>query len=300
MDRGSAPGGDLLRLLAWAGLLAAVILLLGRVPAPLSVVESVAAPMVGSGSWSQLWTALNAQDPLLVVFTAGRAVLLLLAWYQLGLVLLGCLARLVRLGRLLATVELLTLPPLRRLLWGAVGLSMSVGGLPAPAGALPAPPATLSAAPAPPGVLGPEALPHGSTSARPAAPGGRRSRAAPAVLLPPGADGSPVVSRRRPRALRPPRAQNPAGSSATDAERQRPDAPSGREHSWTVQPGDHLWAIAEATVRQIRPAAGREEVASYWLRLVERNRPRLPDPANPDLILPGMQVRLPPIEAGPS
>jgi nucleoid-associated protein YgaU len=52
-----------------------------------------------------------------------------------------------------------------------------------------------------------------------------------------------------------------------------------------VQPGDHLWNIAERTA----PA----DVATYWRRLVELNRPRLADPDNPDLLFPGDVVVLP-------
>ncbi|WP_262320999.1 hypothetical protein [Acidiferrimicrobium sp. IK] len=38
-----------------------------------------------------------------------------------------------------------------------------------------------------------------------------------------------------------------------------------------------------------------EALARYWWQLVEVNRPRLPDPSNPDFVLPGMTVILPPV-----
>ena len=49
-----------------------------------------------------------------------------------------------------------------------------------------------------------------------------------------------------------------------------------------VQPGDHLWSIAERT------SAG--DVAAHWVALVEANRARL---ADPDLVLPGQVLALP-------
>lgn len=66
--------------------------------------------------------------------------------------------------------------------------------------------------------------------------------------------------------------------------------PNSSATTWTVQPGDHLWGIAEATAAD----DSLETIAAHWLRIIEINRHRLPDPGNPDLILPGMVVELPP------
>jgi hypothetical protein len=75
-----------------------------------------------------------------------------------------------------------------------------------------------------------------------------------------------------------------------------PPVPPPEESTVTLGPGDHLWAVAERTVAAAR---GRDpverEVARYWRRLVELNRPHLPDPADPDLVFPGDVVRLPPV-----
>ena len=64
--------------------------------------------------------------------------------------------------------------------------------------------------------------------------------------------------------------------------------------TWLVQPGDHLWSIAERTLagawaRSVSDA----EVAPYWRDLIELNRARLADPSNPDLIFPGQTFVLP-------
>ena len=55
---------------------------------------------------------------------------------------------------------------------------------------------------------------------------------------------------------------------------------------WIVEPGDHFWSIAEHTQP---PGVGLEQ---HWRKLIELNRDRLPDPSNPDLILPGMSLRV--------
>lgn len=55
-----------------------------------------------------------------------------------------------------------------------------------------------------------------------------------------------------------------------------------------VRPGDSLWAIA---ARQLGPTADVADVASYWRRIHDLNAAAIgPDP---DLILPGQQLRLP-------
>ena len=63
---------------------------------------------------------------------------------------------------------------------------------------------------------------------------------------------------------------------------------------WELAAGDHLWSVAE---RVLHTAWGRaptdREVVPYWSRLVDDNRPRLADPANPDLVFPGQVVALP-------
>jgi nucleoid-associated protein YgaU len=61
-----------------------------------------------------------------------------------------------------------------------------------------------------------------------------------------------------------------------------------------VRPGDSLWSIAAATVSGHRETS-EHSVARYWWRVVEANRPHLPDPADPDLLFAGDVVRLPPL-----
>lgn len=103
---------------------------------------------------------------------------------------------------------------------------------------------------------------------------------------PPGVSGlSPAptpgatASRRIPSSITP-RGMDPRGSPAT----------------WTVKPGDNLWSIAESVVAAHLGRTPRtREIAPYWDRLIEANRPRLPDPDNPSLIFSGEVMALPPL-----
>jgi nucleoid-associated protein YgaU len=64
--------------------------------------------------------------------------------------------------------------------------------------------------------------------------------------------------------------------------------------TWTVAAGEHFWSIAEAVVgRRTDRTPTTSEVARYWAELIEVNRPLLPDPSNPDLLYPGIALRLP-------
>ena len=61
--------------------------------------------------------------------------------------------------------------------------------------------------------------------------------------------------------------------------------------TWIVEPGDHLWGIAAATVAERSGSEDHMEVVRYWLKLIEANADTVGD--NPDLIYPGQLIRLP-------
>ncbi len=100
----------------------------------------------------------------------------------------------------------------------------------------------------------------------------------------------------------PPSSALPAGAFAAPVPGRglrHPVAIAGGEparSTYVLVPGDHLWKVAEQTLTGVleRPPAP-EMLARYWWQLVELNRARLPDPANPDFVLPGMTVVLPPV-----
>ncbi|MGH8952868.1 MAG: LysM peptidoglycan-binding domain-containing protein [Acidimicrobiia bacterium] len=64
--------------------------------------------------------------------------------------------------------------------------------------------------------------------------------------------------------------------------------------SVVVEPGDHLWKISEAHVDSLLGRSAQpEEVAPYWLTVIEVNRDQLQS-GDPDLIYPGEEIKLPP------
>jgi LysM repeat protein len=62
-----------------------------------------------------------------------------------------------------------------------------------------------------------------------------------------------------------------------------------------VVAGDTLWTIAQDHLAKASGEPTNREVAAYWLRVVEANRDRLAS-GDPDLIYPGEQIVLPPVD----
>jgi hypothetical protein len=82
----------------------------------------------------------------------------------------------------------------------------------------------------------------------------------------------------------------PTTSDPTTSEPAAEPVAAASDGIWVVERGDHLWRIAAQTA----PADSSDrEIAAHWLNIIELNRAALPDPANPDLIYPGMRVKLP-------
>ncbi|HZM38172.1 MAG TPA: LysM domain-containing protein [Acidimicrobiales bacterium] len=66
-------------------------------------------------------------------------------------------------------------------------------------------------------------------------------------------------------------------------------------NTWVVGPGDSFWSIAEDVLASPRgDPPGERDVGRYWRRLIDANRARLVDPGNPDLLVPGQELVLPP------
>jgi hypothetical protein len=64
----------------------------------------------------------------------------------------------------------------------------------------------------------------------------------------------------------------------------------------TVRAGESLWRIASDRLTQVHGRSPSDaEVVPYWRELIELNRDRLPDRDDPDLILPGQELLLPPV-----
>lgn len=283
---------EMLPLAAWvAALVGAVVAFTAMGSGPLA-----APALTDPGSWSA-WAV--GKDPVVATAAVLRLVVLLLAWYLLGATTVGAVARLARLTAMVRVADALSLPVVRRVLQASLGVGLAtavaVSSTTVPGARTGADPVMAAAAPQVEG---------------PAPP---RMRPLPPREAPPPA-GDATVEDRAPtpahRDLPAPEAPTPEASTPVDRDAPpptdrevpapgTPDAPTPSGDgvdaaTVTVRPGDHLWSIAERhlAARDDR-APTDDEVAAHWRRLIEVNRDRLVDPANPDLILPGQQFVLP-------
>lgn len=80
----------------------------------------------------------------------------------------------------------------------------------------------------------------------------------------------------------------------SDARVESAPAPSDVGGVVMVQPGEHLWSIAEDTLAD---SLGREpadeEVAPRWQQIIDANRLQLVDPSNPGLVFAGQSIVIP-------
>lgn len=312
---------------AWLAGLALAIWLLQ------SAGRGVLAPPPLSPDGLRAWLA--ERDGATVGFAVLRLLAVGIAWYLVVATVAGAVLRLLRAGRLLRWADAATVPAVRRLLTGAAGIgltatSAALAAVPLPTGPLSATPASE---PAPPDEPSPPAtmtrLPDGTatmrrlpepadgtaptsttvpsptTTAGPSAtPATAPQPTAPTTAAPPTT--SPAPAPDAPRPAPPAAATTPPDTPADAPPDTPPDTPSAPAPapaadaapgagSWTIEAGDHLWAVAEETLAD---AWGRlpadHEIAAYWADLVAANRSRLPDPANPDLVFPGTTILLPP------
>jgi len=73
-----------------------------------------------------------------------------------------------------------------------------------------------------------------------------------------------------------------------------PDLSPPRSDVWVVEPGDHLWHIAKQTLESRTGAKpGISDITRYWKLVIAENFAQ-PD-SNPDLIVPGQTIVLPPL-----
>lgn len=227
---------------------------------------ALSTPPLTDRSALQRWT--TDRDPVTIGFALLRLVALATAWYLVAVTVLGALARASRLPRLVALSDLATLPPVRRLLGGVFGL-----GLTAAAGTIVGVPLSVG----------------------PSAP---RSRADGMAVVMERTDDRVVVMTAEPQADDDHDDDDDQGTASMWV--LGPDAPASDPTAWTVAPGDSLWSLAEAqlTASLDRPVSD-AEVERYWRRVLDENRSRLADPANPDLIFAGQVFAIPPVPNAP-
>ena len=222
--------------------------------------------------WANLdvWLATTLPEDALaaVLRLAGLAI----AYWMLATTALYLLARLSQLPSALRAVEWATIPAVRRVVDGAVAVSIATASVAAPT--LPA----LADEPTPVVItVDDEGLP-----------------------VPPGTNGEPDEAPLDDiELIAPPGLERigwtpqPAGipdAGATEGDHRSTEAKTA---TVVVEQGDHLWAIAAARVESIVGAPAPDHVvAPYWRRLIDANVTRLRS-GDPDLIYPGEVVVLP-------
>jgi nucleoid-associated protein YgaU len=232
-----------------------------------------AASLPGLGATTEGWfREIDPADGLLAVL---RIVVLAGLAYLLAATLLLLASTAVRSSTVNRLAASCTGPAIQRFLRTSVGLgigtmtslhSLAAGAAPPPAEDSPEPVPAASAEP----------TDEETTTLT------RVDDPVPAAQSEPGAESTEAP---------PPLEEEPAIATPAEAE------PADPTDWWTVAPGDHLWHIAEETLADHGAAPSPDEVAAYWHTLCEANHDRLVDPDNPDLIMPGQQIALPPVPA---
>ncbi len=276
----------------------------------------LAAPPLDPSAWV-LWA--EGRDPLVATFAVLRLLVLGLSWYLVGATSIGILARLLRAASLVRIADAITVPALRRVLQGALGISLatamvtssvSPSGLQARDGSTitlqiagdDAVAPVTSAANITLAALGDDeriTLEHIQGEDRPlplelldrarerdaaaeAAADGDATDA-PEVTVGPGSDHDDAH----------PDAADPDGAAREPGLAGRSASAVAGEH--LVVAGESFWTIAEHSMSERldrRPTEA--ETAAHWERLVDANRDRLVDHDNPDLIFPGQVLTVPP------
>ena len=277
-----------LALAAWtAGLVAVTRLLLA------AGATSLAVPLA---SFDDLSAWASETPPADMAMAVLRLAAIAGAVYLLAVTVLATLAHLLRLRIAAALVESISPRVVRRLVTGGSGIGLVVGGivggLPTPS--LPVPPAsTATATPTAPTVPPPpapaEAPPTASMTrlpGSPVTPAGEPSGGGPGP-------GTATMTRQ----------DEPPPGSATmtrlgelgSVPSAAPPAPGIDPTAWVVEPGDSFWSIAaDVTTGPDGSPADERTVTRYWHALIEANRSHLADPRNPDLLVPGQHLTVPP------
>lgn len=231
-------------------------------------------PLTDPSAWGD-WLA--RREPLIAVVALLRLLVLVLAWYLVGVTTVGVAARLVRAAALVRIADALTVPQVRRLLQGAMGIGLAT----AMAASTGVPARTVTS---------PTDAPATAVMQRtqPATEPARKPEPATEPATETGS-GSGIERMSRVEASTAHMTRVEAGAAHTS----RVAATTAVERH-EVAPGEHLWGIAAARVSQdLGRVATDDEVAGYWQCLVAQNRDRLADPANPDLVYPGQVFELP-------
>jgi hypothetical protein len=300
-----------LRLAAWTGGLVVAWRLLVAAGS-----ETLSVP---STSLDDLSVWMSDTPPADMAIALLRLAALAAVAYLLGATALAVAARLFQVRPLVAAADILSPDLVRRLVTGGSGLGLVLGGAVAAVPASDLPPGStggsvaVTAAPHDPQGSGPT---PSATMAR--LPDATATMTPLEILTPPGEGGIEPGTGARDQATMtridpapssatmtrvpapPPAAPRPEATPAAYT----PTAPAATPatldvdpSAWVVEPGDSLWSIAEdVTSSAAGTPPSERDVSRYWRRLVHANRANLVDPDNPDLLLPGQQIVVPPTD----
>lgn len=288
--------GAVVALVGWTAFLAGTAAILHGVGGTLAP-----PPLSQPGQLGQ-W--LEQRQPAEAAFAVVRLLALGLAWYLLVITVACTVARAIGGASLVRAADAVSVPLVRRLVGGALGVTLAAATLTGGGGA-----ALAEEHIGPPG-------PSAGTESMHRLPDGQpfatRPAAAPTTAAPAGSRTSPVPTMQRLPATAPTRASptNQTSLATTTTAAAAGDAPAvapvpaeaapavaplpagGR--TWVVQPGDHFWAVAERVLAEVwGRAPADEEVDGYWRSLVDANAGQLRDPGNPDLLFPGQIIAVP-------
>lgn len=250
-------------LFGWIGFLVAIIVVLGTMDLGLSTPTEIFEPSTWL-AWVQTHTAFE------VFVVLARVVVLVLGCYLLVTSILLVSTQANPTGLAARLVDYVALPALRR------GLRLMVV------------PAIVGTTAIGPGFV---AAPVGASSGDPTV------QTAPGAVPPmmtrvdkTGADNEPTATTSATTTVRP-----PIVMAVPTEQAKTPIALIVQgEREWKVQPGDHLWGIAEKVMTEVGVAdTDHPRIARYWETLVAANRDRLVDQANPDLIFADQTLVIP-------
>jgi hypothetical protein len=221
----------------------------------------------GVGSW------LDHRDTVTAAFALLRLVAIAIGWYVFAVAAIGGVARSLRLARLSAAVDRVTLPFAR----GMVGGMALFGVMAGPAPVAPHSPDAMVELPADPAPTTDVATLHLLPDVEIAPPTTADSAPTPLPPSTPSTPPAPLPS--------PPAAESTPSLTGVD--------------TWIVQPGESFWSIASEHLSDANGhTASDEEVATYWRQVVDHNRSRLVNPDDADLLFNGQEIELPPVVSG--